>query len=56
LNEFENIFTEKKIKGGFKKNTNVPKFIVRIFMKHFTSFARKYSSDALLKHHKKVKK
>jgi hypothetical protein len=47
---------ERKLKGGFKKNTNVPKFLVRVFIKHFSAYVKRFNSEALLKHHKKIKK
>ena len=35
---YSNIFKVKNIKKGWKKNTNVPKFLVRVYLKYFSKF------------------
>lgn len=42
-----NIFRRKKLKGSFKKNTNVPKTLVRIFFKHYLTFVKEYNNKDL---------
>jgi hypothetical protein len=49
-----NIFREKNLKKNWKKNTNMPKFIARIFMKYFYSYAQGKGEDKLIKYHKSV--
>lgn len=40
--EYKFIFEEKRIRGNLKKNTNIPKFLVRIFLKYFKNYQKKY--------------
>lgn len=53
---FGEVFKFKDIRKGWKKNTNVPKFLVRIFMKHFTQFNPQKSNRKLIESNKKAKK
>lgn len=43
--EYKSIFQEKRIRGNLKKNTNIPKFLVRIFLKYFKTYQKKYKVE-----------
>lgn len=53
---FKSIFKEKKLRGSWKKNTNVPKLLTRIFMKYYEDFSSDLFCPEHLNHFKKISK
>ena len=52
----DNIFKPKNIRKGWKKNTNVPKFLVRVYLKYFSVYNVDKKDKKYYETHKKARK
>ena len=52
----DHIFKQKNIKKGWKKNTNVPKFLVRVYLKYFSAYNTDKKNKKYYETHKKARK